>query len=75
MRRTREVPSDLRLPLADGGNPPLDVCVVVIAIWRKWVEQGQWWWLALIAAVLLADVLIGSWLLAWEIRTLKEVMR
>ena len=45
---------------------------MIVAIWHKWVEQGQWWWLALIGVVLLLDVLIGSWLIAWELKLLKE---
>lgn len=45
---------------------------MIIALWHRWVEQGQWWWLLLIGGVLLLDVLIGSWLIAWEIRLLKE---
>jgi hypothetical protein len=43
-------------------------------MWRRWVEQGQWWWLALIAAVLALDVFVGSWLIAWELRVLERVM-
>jgi hypothetical protein len=45
---------------------------VIIALWHRYVTQGQWWWLALLGGVLLLDVLIGSWLIAWEIRLLKE---
>ena len=45
---------------------------MLIAIWRTWVERRQWWWLALMGAVLLLDVFVGSWLIAWEIRLLRE---
>jgi len=45
---------------------------VIFAIWRTWVERGQWWWLAVLAAVLLADVLIGSYILSLELQLLKE---
>ena len=45
---------------------------MIFAIWRTWVERGQWWWLLILGAVLLTDVLIGSWLIGWELRLLKE---
>jgi len=45
---------------------------VIVALWRTWIERGQWWWLALIAAAMLLDVFIGSWLIAQELRILKE---
>lgn len=45
---------------------------MIFAIWRTWVERGQWWWLVLLGVVLLLDVLIGSWLIAWELRIFKE---
>ena len=45
---------------------------MLIAIWHRWTQSGQWWWLALLAGVLLVDVLIGSWLIAWELKLLKE---
>lgn len=44
---------------------------MILAVWRKWIEQGQWWWLAVLAAVLLADVLIGTWLIGQELRLLR----
>ena len=48
---------------------------MIIAAWRRWVDSGQWWWLAVLAGVLLADVVIGSWLLAYELELLKEYIR
>lgn len=45
---------------------------MIVAVWRKWVERGQWWWLAVLVAVMLADVLIGGWLITQELRLLRE---
>ena len=47
---------------------------MLIAIWRIWVERRQWWWLALLGAILIADVAIGSWLISWEITHAREWM-
>ena len=47
---------------------------MIIAAWRRWVDSGQWWWLIVIGAVLLVDVFIGSWLIAWELQILKGQM-
>lgn len=46
---------------------------MISAIWRRWIERGQWWWLALLGVVLLADIIIGSWLIAWELKLFKEL--
>ena len=46
---------------------------MLIAIWHRWVQQGQWWWLVILGAILLVDALIGSWLIAKEIELLREV--
>ena len=45
---------------------------MIYALWGRWRLGGQWWWLALIGAVLLLDIFIGSWLIAWELKILKE---
>jgi hypothetical protein len=45
---------------------------MLIAVWKRWVDSRQWWWLALLGGVLIVDALIGSWLIAQEIRLLKE---
>ena len=47
---------------------------MLIAIWARWRMERRWWWIALIVGVLAADVLIGSWLVAWEIKAFKEMM-
>ena len=44
---------------------------MIIAIWHRYVT-GSRWWLILLTGVLFADILIGSWLLVWELRILKE---
>ena len=45
---------------------------MIVALWHRWTQSGQWWWLLVLGSVLLADILIGSWLIAWELKLLKE---
>lgn len=45
---------------------------VIVAIWLRWKQDKRWWWLALIGGVLAVDVLLGSWLISWEINYIKE---
>lgn len=44
---------------------------VIFAMWHRWVETGQAWWLLVLAGVVMVDVLVGSWLIAQELRLLK----
>lgn len=39
---------------------------MIFAIWRTWVERRQWWWLALIALVILADLLLAAFIIKLE---------
>lgn len=48
---------------------------MIVAIWLRWRQDRRWWWLALIGGVLILDILIGSWLIAWELRVLGEYLR
>jgi hypothetical protein len=52
-----------------------EVGELIFAIWRNWIERGQWWWLALLCAVVLTDIFVGSWIISKELQLLKEVMR
>lgn len=45
---------------------------MIIAAWRRWIETGQWWWVLVLAAVVLVDALIGSWLIAKELQLFKD---
>lgn len=45
---------------------------MIVAAWHRWVETGQWWWLVVLAGVLALDVLVGTWLIAFELELLRE---
>ena len=44
---------------------------MIFAMWHRWVDTGQAWWLLVLAGVVLIDVLVGSWLIAQEVRLLR----
>ena len=44
---------------------------MIVLLWNRY-RTGPAWWLLVLGAFLLADALIGTWLLSWEIRMLKE---
>ena len=44
---------------------------MIFAAWHRWVDTGQAWWLLVLVAVVLLDVLVGSWLIAQEVRLLR----
>lgn len=46
---------------------------MIIALWLRFVDEGAWKWLALAAAIVALDVFVGSWLIAQELRLLREV--
>jgi len=48
---------------------------VIVTLWHRWRLDRNWWWLALLAGVMLLDVVIGSWLIAQELRVFKEVWK
>lgn len=45
---------------------------MIIALWYRWTQDGHFRWLALCLAILIADMFIGSALIAWEIALLKD---
>ena len=47
---------------------------MIVALWYRWIQSKQWRWLVITGAVIILDLLIGTWLIAWELRFLKEVM-
>lgn len=44
---------------------------MIVAAWHRWIETKQSWWLLVLAGVLVLDVVVGSALIAWELRELK----
>jgi hypothetical protein len=47
------------------------VAAVIVALWHRWRASRRARWLLLAAAVLTADLFVGSWLLSWEIELLR----
>jgi hypothetical protein len=45
---------------------------VIVALWYRWTRDGHYRWLALCLAILALDLFVGSALLAWEIRLLRD---
>lgn len=45
---------------------------MIVALWHRWTQDRHYRWLALCLAILAIDLLVGSALLAWEIRLLRE---
>lgn len=48
---------------------------MIVAAWYRWVQTRQWWWLCLLVGILLLDVLFASYIVAWELRMLREAWR
>jgi hypothetical protein len=46
---------------------------VIVALWHRWQTGHGLHYLALALAVLALDIFLGSALLAWELRVLREV--
>jgi hypothetical protein len=46
---------------------------VIVALWHRWSRDGHYRWLALCLGVLVLDLFVGAWLVAWEIRLLKDL--
>ena len=44
---------------------------MIIVLWHRWTQSGHSRWLALCLALLVADLLVGSALIAWEIRMVR----
>lgn len=47
---------------------------MIVALWQRWRERRRWWWLVVIGAVLALDALVGSALIAWELRVLRGML-
>lgn len=48
---------------------------MIVALWHRWTHDHRLRWLTLCLAILALDVAIGSWLIAWELRMLREVWK
>ncbi len=48
---------------------------MIVALWLRWTKDRRLRWLALVLAVIAVDLAVGSALLAWELRTLEELLR
>ena len=47
---------------------------MILALWHRWIQDGHYRWLALCLAILVADLFVGSALLAWELSLLREAL-
>ena len=45
---------------------------MIVALWQRWTRDGHFRWLALCLGILIADLFVGSLLVAWELRLLRE---
>lgn len=45
---------------------------MIFALWQRWLQHGHFRWLAILMALLVVDLFVGSALVAWEIRLLRE---
>jgi hypothetical protein len=45
---------------------------MILALWHRWLHDYHYRWLALCLAILVADLFVGSALLAWEIALVRE---
>lgn len=48
---------------------------MILALWHRWTQSRNTRWLVLVAALLALDVVLGSWLIAWELQTLRDMWR
>ena len=46
---------------------------MIVAAWYRWTRDHHFRWLALCLAILVADLFVGSALIAWEISVLRDV--
>lgn len=47
---------------------------MIIALWYRWTHDRHYRWLALCLGILVADLFVGSALIAWEISLMRDVM-
>ena len=45
---------------------------MIIALWYRWTSERKLRWLLLAVAVVVADLLIGTRLVAWEIEVMRQ---
>ena len=45
---------------------------MIVALWSRWTRDHHYRWLALCLGVLALDMLIGSALVAYEVRLIRE---
>lgn len=45
---------------------------MIFALWHRWTRDRHFRWIALLLAILVVDLFVGSALIAWEIRLLRE---
>lgn len=45
---------------------------MILALWQRWTRDGHFRWLALCLAILVADLFVGTALLAWEIALVRD---
>lgn len=45
---------------------------MIVALWHRWTRDRRSRWLALCLAILVADLFVGSALIAWEIALVKD---
>lgn len=45
---------------------------MILALWNRWRTRRHARWLVLAAALITADVLVGSTIVAWEIALIRE---
>ena len=41
-----------------------------IGLWHRWITTHRYRWLVLVVAVALADIVVGAWLIRWELSLL-----
>lgn len=46
---------------------------MIWTIWKRWVDSHRWWWLLLLPAIMLLDVVVGTWVIAREIELLRRM--
>lgn len=47
---------------------------MILAAWKRWMDTGQAWWILVLCAILVLDVLVGSYIIGWELRLLKGML-
>lgn len=45
---------------------------MIVALWHRWTQQRAYRWLVILLALFVVDLLVGSLLIGWELRLLRE---